>query len=151
MKISRCACVCMWVRVLMHEDVPRVCMVWLWGTNWTKYVKHTQDDQNMIHMIKQNQHQRLELSWVQNNTELSLRQSVKHMTCNNAQQLWKMHEHMEKCLNTWSNCHEGSIQIQKQQMGHSPIKDFEKYSIEKKIQPNFRKSPIFKTLSINSA
>ena len=30
MKISRCACVCMWVSVLMHEDVPKGCLGCAW-------------------------------------------------------------------------------------------------------------------------
>ena len=131
--------------------MPSVCMAWHWGTKKTKCVQYTQIDQNMVHKIKQDQNQRLELSWVQNNIEMSFRQSVKHMTCNNAKNLWKMHEHMEKCLNTCSNCHKGPTQMHKYRMGLSLIKELKKISQTLESQPNFWKSPILKTLSTDSA
>ena len=62
-----------------------------------------------------------------------------------------MHEHDEKCLNTSSNCHKGPTQMHKHHMGLNPIKELKKFSQKLETQPNFRKSPIFKTLSTDSA
>ena len=73
------------------------------------------------------------------------------MTCNNAKNLWKMHEHMKKCLNTCLNYHKGPTQMDKHQMGLNPIKELKFFSQNLESQPNFRKSPIFKTLSTDSA
>ena len=62
-----------------------------------------------------------------------------------------MHEHDEKCLNTSSNCHKGPTQMHKHQMGLNPIKELKKFSQKIETQPNFQKSPFFKTLSIDFA
>ena len=62
-----------------------------------------------------------------------------------------MHEHEEICLNTSSNYHKGPTQMHKHQIGLSPIKELKKISQKLETQPNFRKSPIFKTLSTDSA
>ena len=62
-----------------------------------------------------------------------------------------MHEHDEICLNTSSNCHKVPTQMHKHQMGLSQIKELKKISQKLETQPNFRKSPIFKTLSIDFA
>ena len=62
-----------------------------------------------------------------------------------------MHEHDDTCLKTSSNYHKGPTQMHKHQMGLSPIKELKKISKNLETQPNFRKSPIFKTLSTDSA
>ena len=62
-----------------------------------------------------------------------------------------MHEHDEICLNISSNCRKGPTQMHKHQMGLSPIKELKNFSQKLETQPNFLKSPIFKTLSIDSA
>ena len=62
-----------------------------------------------------------------------------------------MHEHDEKCLNTSSNYHKGPTQMHKHQMGLNPIKELIFFLQKLETQRNFRKSPIFKTLSTDSA
>ena len=62
-----------------------------------------------------------------------------------------MHEHDEICLNTSSNCHKGPTQMHKHQMGLSQIKELKIISQKLETQPNFQKSPIFKTLSTDYA
>ena len=62
-----------------------------------------------------------------------------------------MPEHDEKCLNTSSNYHKGPTQMHKHQMGLNPIKELIFFLQKLETQRNFRKSPIFKTLSTDSA
>ena len=62
-----------------------------------------------------------------------------------------MPEHDEKCLNTSSNCHKGPTQMHKHQMGLNPIKELNFFMQKLETQRNFRKSPIFKTLSTDFA
>ena len=62
-----------------------------------------------------------------------------------------MYEHDETCFKTSSNWHKGPTQMHKHQMGLSQIKELKKFSQNLETQPNFRKSPIFKTLSTEFA
>ena len=62
-----------------------------------------------------------------------------------------MPEHDEKCLNTSSNYHKGPTQMHKHQMGLNPIKELIFFLQKLETQRNFWKSPIFKTLSTDSA
>ena len=105
------ACVC----IMMHEvclEGPSVCLV---CATWEKCVKHIINDQNKLNKVKQVYTQKLEFTWIQFNTKMSLGHSVKHLTCNKVHKWWKMHEHSEKCLNTCSNYHMGPTQKQSQQ------------------------------------
>ena len=117
--------------------VPRVC------ATWAKCVKHKYKDQNMVSMISQEKILLLELTWVQFSTRMSVGHFDKHLSCNRVHRWWKMHEHNEICLNTCSNCHKGSTQIHKQQMGLSPIKNLERVSQKLRTPTHFRKIPNF--------
>ena len=145
MNFNNCACVRMWwcmcVQHVMHG------MAWHWGTKRKKCEKHTNTDQNMINMISQDKIQALELTWVQFNTKMSLGHFVKHLTSNKVPKWCKLHEHNEIFLNTCSNCHKGPTQEQSQQMGLSPIKDFEIFLQKLRTPTHFRKIPNFWTLT----
>ena len=81
----------------------------------------------MLPKFNQGYAQGMELSWVQFNTRMSYEHSVKHIACNSEQHKWTMHKHDEICLNTCLDCHKGPTQMHKDQMGLSPIKNFEKF------------------------
>ena len=82
---------------------------------------------------------------------MSLGHFVKHLTCYNAQLLWKMHEQIEKCLNTNLKCLKGPTQMHQQQMGLSPIKILENFSKNWVTQPFFEKIPNFENSKLKSA
>ena len=89
----------------------------------------------------------MELIWVQFNTKKSLEHFDKHLACNTALHERTMHEHIEKCLNTWSKCHKGPTQIHTNEMGHSLIKILKIFWLKSRTQPFFKKSPTFENLS----
>ena len=82
---------------------------------------------------------------------MSLGHFVKHLTCYNAQLLWRMREQIEKCLNTNLKCLKGPTQMHQQQMGLSPIKILENFSKNWVTQPFFEKIPNFENSKLKSA
>ena len=55
---------------------------------------------------------------------MSLGESVKHLTCNNAQQWWKMHEHSEKyALIHAKTATQGQHKNKHSKIDHIPIKE----------------------------
>ena len=60
---------------------------------------------------------------------MSLGESVKHLTCNNAQQWWKMHEHSEKyALIHAKTATQGQHKNKHSKIDHIPIKEWKKFS-----------------------
>ena len=138
--------VCMCVHEVMHG----VCLSGAWHgivrhkmgtvckthTHWPKHVKHVQ--------LRVNPNIGTHLSPIQH--KMPLEHFVKHLACNTALHEWTMHEHIEKCLNTWLKCHKGPTQIHTNQMGYNPIKILKQFSQNQELQPFFEKIPNFRTL-----
>ena len=74
---------------------------------------------------------------------MSLRHSVKHLECNSAQQIWRMHEHSENMPQYMLELPHGANTNAKIPNGTKPNQEIEKNFTKIRIPTHFRKIPNF--------